>query len=399
MKKTYLSIIIVLLLIPCLAQEDLPLARYNDLHYSHGLAYKDGQLFTGILLDTLLINKRPVTIGQFKEGEKNSLFIERYDVDKKKSEGLFKDGNKEGTHYEWYENGNLKSEIYYTEDNINGKVSLWYEDGQKQIDATYLKGMKNGLITEWYANGNNRYEMSYVADKKEGKEFVWFENGLIQQETEYQQGNKHGVLKEWYSNGTLKDSIYYSNNVIANGTYNLYKENGEIERERSYTNGSLIKERILISRIMKDGDSYDTVQEIYKNGEKKVTGTLKNGQKDGLWTVTSKTGQIISEEIYNEGKRFIKDIDGNTYATIQIGSQYWLKENLKVTKLNNGLLLLFNQSNSYPKEGAYCWYENNVENSKLFGALYNWEAVETGNLCPKGWHIPSHKEWKFLIDF
>ena len=87
MKKIFLYLVIVLLFIPCKAQEDLPLARYNDLHFSRGLAYKDGQLFTGILLDTLLINNRPVTIGQFKDGKKNSLFVERYGPNKKKYEG------------------------------------------------------------------------------------------------------------------------------------------------------------------------------------------------------------------------------------------------------------------------------------------------------------------------
>lgn len=27
------------------------------------------------------------------------------------------------------------------------------------------------------------------------------------------------------------------------------------------------------------------------------------------------------------------------------------------------------------------------------GALYNWYAVNTGNLFPIGWHIPSDAEW------
>ena len=78
-----------------------------------------------------------------------------------------------------------------------------------------------------------------------------------------------------------------------------------------------------------------------------------------MWTITSKTGQVISEEVYYKGDRFIRDIDGNSYATVQIGSQFWMKENLRVTKLNNGKSLQFhNQSNSYSREPAYCWYEH-----------------------------------------
>ncbi|MDD3944912.1 MAG: FISUMP domain-containing protein [Bacilli bacterium] len=446
MKKTYLYFVIVLLFIPCMAQ-DLPLARYNDLRFRNGLAYKDGQLFTGILLDTLLINNRPVTIGQFKEGKKNSLFVERYGPNKKKYEGSFVEGKKEGTHFEWYENGNMKSEANYSRDNKHGKESRWSEDGKKQLEVTYVSGMMDGIVTEWYENGNVKSETSYskdkkhgketcwnedgkkkleatylngimdgvmiewypngieksetqyVAGKKSGKESIWYDNGLIQQEVIYQQNKKHGISKEWYSNGALKDSIYYSENIIADGAYNLYKENGEIERERSYTNGSLIKEKIFISRIMKDGDCYDTVQEIYKNGEK-ANGVLKNDKKDGVWTMKSNTGRIISEEEYIDGTLFIvKDIDGNSYTTVQIGSQCWMKENLKVTKSNNGFNIALLQKKSLLKMPGYSWHNDDIDYKDPYGALYNWYAVETGLLCPKGWHVPSQDDWAQLISY
>jgi uncharacterized protein (TIGR02145 family) len=258
--------------------------------------------------------------------------------------------------------------------------------------------MINGIIIEWYANGTKKSETPYVAGKKEGKASIWFENGSIKQESIYQRDKKNGITKEWYSNGSLKDSIYYSENNIVDGT--LYTETGEIERERSYTNGTLIKERIILERIFKNGDYYETVQEIYKNGEEEVIGILKNGQKDGLWTITSKTGQVISEEVYYKGDRFIRDIDGNTYATVQIGSQFWMKENLKVTKLNNGEPIIYhNQPNSYNTQAAYCWYENNKANRNVYGALYNWRAVESGNLCPQGWHISTEEDWWELFNF
>jgi uncharacterized protein (TIGR02145 family) len=451
MKKTYLYFIIVFLFIPCMAQEDLPLARYNDLRFNHGLAYKDGQLFTGILLDTLLINNRPVTIGQFKEGKKNSLFIERYGPVKKKNEGLFVEGKKEGAHFEWYENGNIKSEANYSGDEKNGKVSYWYEDGKKQIEVTYLGGMMDGIVTEWYENGNvksetnyskdkkhgketcwgedgkkqheatylngildgvmiewypngtEKSEMQYVAGKKSGKESIWYDNGLIQQEVIYLQNKKHGISKEWYSNGTLKDSIYYSNDVIADGTYNFYTETGEIKREVTYNRGQLIKEKIIEERFYLLDDYFENIQVIYKNGEEEVKGTFKNGQKHGVWTVWSKTGQgisRISEEEYIDGNLFIiKDIDGNSYTTVQIGSQCWMKENLKVTKFNDGSNVPHLQKGSSSSRPGYSWYEDGINNKDTFGALYNWHAVETGVLCPKGWHIPSDAEWEQLVNY
>ncbi len=48
---------------------------------------------------------------------------------------------------------------------------------------------------------------------------------------------------------------------------------------------------------------------------------------------------------------------------------------------------------------AYYWYKNNeYSNKSYYGALYNWFAVNTGKLCPAGWHVPSEKEWLTLTD-
>ena len=45
---------------------------------------------------------------------------------------------------------------------------------------------------------------------------------------------------------------------------------------------------------------------------------------------------------------------------------------------------------------AFCWYDNNESNAHTYGVLYNWYAVETGMLCPDGWHVPTDMEWKYL---
>jgi uncharacterized protein (TIGR02145 family) len=43
--------------------------------------------------------------------------------------------------------------------------------------------------------------------------------------------------------------------------------------------------------------------------------------------------------------------------------------------------------------GALCDYDNTPSNSETYGKLYNWYAVNTGKLCPTGWHVPSNTEW------
>ncbi|MDA3866344.1 MAG: fibrobacter succinogenes major paralogous domain-containing protein [Salinivirgaceae bacterium] len=100
----------------------------------------------------------------------------------------------------------------------------------------------------------------------------------------------------------------------------------------------------------------------------------------------------------NEGT--VTDIDGNVYSTVQIGNQEWMAENLKTTTYNNGTSIdLVTNSSTWSNlyTGAYCWYDNDqAQYAETYGALYNWYAVETGNLCPDGWHVPTDEEWKTL---
>jgi uncharacterized protein (TIGR02145 family) len=99
----------------------------------------------------------------------------------------------------------------------------------------------------------------------------------------------------------------------------------------------------------------------------------------------------------------ITDVDGNIYETVTIGSQLWMKENLKTTKFNNGLDIPLVTDNTIWKNlttPAFCWYNN--EDSMYnapYGALYNWYSVNTGVLCPTGWKVPSDEDWDILNFF
>jgi uncharacterized protein (TIGR02145 family) len=95
----------------------------------------------------------------------------------------------------------------------------------------------------------------------------------------------------------------------------------------------------------------------------------------------------------------VSDIDSNIYKTVVIGKYIWMAENLKTTKYNNGIgiqLVEGNNNWSVLNSPAYCWYDDDKSNSIAFGALYNWYAVNSGNLCPLGWRVPSDMEWKYL---
>jgi uncharacterized protein (TIGR02145 family) len=98
----------------------------------------------------------------------------------------------------------------------------------------------------------------------------------------------------------------------------------------------------------------------------------------------------------------VTDIDGNTYATIVIGTQEWMAENLRTTRYSNGDSIPYIADGAEwqsLRTGAITQYENDSLFSSVYGMLYNWWAsVDSRNICPQGWHMPSNDEWNILID-
>lgn len=113
------------------------------------------------------------------------------------------------------------------------------------------------------------------------------------------------------------------------------------------------------------------------------------------------------------GTPTVVDFDGNSYKTVQIGDQCWLRENLKSKHYANGVALV-DGTGIGDWGGQYYtkyWfdYDDNPANSEVFGRLYSaFAAVNTylpvgdtslQGICPNGWHLPSNKEWGQLENF
>jgi uncharacterized protein (TIGR02145 family) len=114
---------------------------------------------------------------------------------------------------------------------------------------------------------------------------------------------------------------------------------------------------------------------------------------------------------YGDQKEFttdpitVKDIDDNIYNVIRVGTQLWMKENLKTTRYNNGDLIgttspatLDIRTETTPK---YQWaYGGNESNVNTYGRLYTWYAItDSRAVCPAGWHIPTDDEWTTLTTY
>ena len=119
---------------------------------------------------------------------------------------------------------------------------------------------------------------------------------------------------------------------------------------------------------------------------------------------TNSEGTSYGEEKSFETEREpVYDIDGNKYTTVDIGKQTWMVENLRTTKLNDGTTIKEVQDGSSwvaKTEPAYSWYANyEVKFKDVYGALYNFYAIATGNLCPEGWRVSTQDDWQYLIKY
>lgn len=199
----------------------------------------------------------------------------------------------------------------------------------------------------------------------------------------------------------IGEGIYFVR--INSGRYSL---NGKIISSGSkssnikieYT-GSEVRENILASEekpVNSKGTTAETVMQ-YNNGDRlKLTGVAD-------------IHSTIITDVPTESKtitfNFIPctDGEGNNYSVVKIGSQVWMAENLKTTKNNNGTEhipeVTDNSEWANTRTPAYSWYNNDIGNKDVYGALYNWYAVDTGNICPVGWHVASDEDWSILTDY
>ena len=114
------------------------------------------------------------------------------------------------------------------------------------------------------------------------------------------------------------------------------------------------------------------------------------------------TKQFETKVLYTPGDS-ITDQQGIKYPTIEILGKRWMAENLRSSVYRDGTQITnaktatewANQSG-----GAWCNYDNQAANDKIYGKLYNWLAVKgTKELCPAGWKVPSDADWDNLISY
>ena len=111
------------------------------------------------------------------------------------------------------------------------------------------------------------------------------------------------------------------------------------------------------------------------------------------------------------GTPTVSDFEGNTYNTVKIGEQCWMKENLRTTHYSDGTSIP--QGGNTTSTTAPYYYNYSIFGVTLEtrGYLYNWPAIMHGasssnanpsnvqGICPTGWHLPSDAEFTQLTDY
>ena len=96
----------------------------------------------------------------------------------------------------------------------------------------------------------------------------------------------------------------------------------------------------------------------------------------------------------------VTDIDGNVYPVSKICDKFWMTENLRTTRYNDGTVIPTGLSNTAwgaATTGSCAFYNDLTTNNTTYGKLYNWFAANNEKLAPTGWHVATKTEWNDLV--
>lgn len=154
------------------------------------------------------------------------------------------------------------------------------------------------------------------------------------------------------------------------------------------------------SHSERKGESGVVVMQYTKGDLLKFTGT--SGEYSTIIIDVPESSKTITFNFLE-----CSDGDGNDYPVVETGKgdekcpqQFWMGANLKTTTYYDKTpipLITDNIIWSRLESEAYCWYDNKIYNKDIYGGLYNWFVINSGKLCPQGWHVPTDHDWTVLI--
>jgi uncharacterized protein (TIGR02145 family)/uncharacterized repeat protein (TIGR02543 family) len=258
--------------------------------------------------------------------------------------------------------------------------------GQKNVIATFSKKI---FLVKFNSNGGSKVDSQNVV----------YEGTATSPTAPTKTGYTFGG---WYMEPALTNAWTFSTNTVTSDTTLFAKWSPVVYTVTFDGQGATTAPNPASKTVIFPATTLDTLP----------TPPIKTGFIfGGWWTGTNGSGTVfkqnttvtVSLKVYARWGGVI-DTDGNVYATVTIGTQTWMAENLKTTRLNDGSAISLTTDGtawaalSLP---GFCWANNNDSAiyKDVYGALYNWYAVNSGKLAPSGWHVATDADWSTLTTF
>jgi uncharacterized protein (TIGR02145 family) len=206
--------------------------------------------------------------------------------------------------------------------------------------------------------------------------------------------------------GNKMPTITLTSKSVSDGTKLTAGDSAKIEFtvEASYALTSVVITNT-IGTAIETFDSTTILTKKFSFPYKAISGveTYEITVSDNVGFITTSSFTVTTKpNIASVSNGTVTDQNGNSYKTVVIGTQTWMAENLRsITFNDNTTIPVISVDTTIAS--TYTYFNTSNHDSILrFGRLYNWYAVNSGKLCPLGWHVPSETEWitvtKYLMD-
>jgi len=273
-----------------------------------------------------------LAIGNFKDGLEEGVWFSYYNNKTPMDSGSYINGRKNGIWKSWYENGNISEIGNYIENHYDSIWNFYYDNGKLSATGKMKDDLKTDKWIYYYRNG----KISAILMHKDSDEPIILD--YWDQKGNHLVTDRNGSYKSYSENGKLVITGNVSGGVRT-GVWMYYHDNGKKMAEHEYKNGLLFiknswgrdgtEEVIDGTGIYNSYNFTDTL--VTENGE------IKEGVRDGLWTIYYPTGVILQEQRYIKGE--------------MTGQQ--------TTSYPSGLLFCYGNVVKGKREGQWIWYNEN----------------------------------------
>jgi uncharacterized protein (TIGR02145 family) len=377
---------------------------YGDFHNTNAF-----NPFITDRTDDSKMNIYVVIVGVGKYNNKNNL---KYTKDDAYKVGMFYKSPEGGSIPD--ENMSLLLDQDATRENVLNSMNTLFSKAQSNDMIIFYfsgHGSKSAFLLCNFTGDEN------VLEHKEIKEI--FQNSKAKYKVCIADACYSGNLKK--KKDANNSDEYYDSFDNVKGGFALFMSSSEVEvsiepdgKRQGVFSYYLIKGLKGSANI--NGDSKVTIKELYNYVKKEVSEYTAEGQNpvlngdydenmpmSVLNNISIPSVIIPVPIIDNNANSGVTDYDGNKYKIVTIIKQVWMSENLNVEHYRNGDVIPQVQDKekwANLTSGAWCYYDNDSKNGKIYGKLYNWYAVnDPRGLSPKGWHIPSDAEWTQITDY